>query len=106
MKHRIIIAALAALTLCGCGTIANRIADAIEPRLEALVDKQIEREEKIAGIWGTTNSYFYAEAEAEAAKEEAKKEEVLSALAELIAKNQDKLLAEAEKLVNKKLKEK
>lgn len=102
MKKHIIIAAIVALTLCGCGTIANRIADAIEPRLEALVDKQIEREEKIAGIWGTTNSYFYAEA----AKEEEKKQEVLSALAELIAANQDKLLAEAEKLVNKKLKEK
>lgn len=106
MKHRIIIAAIAALTLCGCGTIANRIAESIEPRIEALVDKQIEREEKLAGIWGTTNSYFYVAAEAEAAKEEEKKQEVLSALAELIAANQDKLLAEAEKLVNKKLKEK
>lgn len=106
MKHRIIIAAIAALTLCGCGTIANRIADAIEPRIEALVDKQIEREEKLSGIWGTTNSYFYVESEAAAAKEAEKKEEVLSALAELIAANQDKLLAEAEKLVNKKFKEK
>ena len=108
MKHRIIIAALAALTLCGCGTIANRIADAIEPRIEALVDKQIEREEKAAGVWGTTNSYFYIEAEAakaeEAAQEEAQKEEVLSAVVELISKNQEQLLSEAEKLVEKKLK--
>ena len=108
MKHRIIIAALAALTLCGCGTIANRIADAIEPRLEALVDKQIEREERMAGIWGTTNSYFYIEAQAakaeEAAQEQAKKEEVMSVVAEMIAKNQDTLLAEVEKFVEKKIK--
>lgn len=103
MKHRIIIAALSALTLCGCGTIANRIADAIEPRIEALVDKQIEREEKLAGIWGTTNSYFHVQAEAARAAQEEQKQDLLGAVAELIAANQDKLLAEAEKLVEKKI---
>lgn len=103
MKHRIIIAALAALTLCGCSTIADRLADAIEPQLERLVDAQIEREERMAGIWGTTNSYFHVQAEAARAAQEEEKQDLLAAVAELIAKNQDQLLAEAEKLVEKKI---
>ncbi len=88
---------------CGCGTIADCLAEAMEPRLERLVDAQIEREERMSGVWGTTNSYLYVKAEAEKAEEEAKKEDMLAAVAELIAKNQDLLLAEAEKLVEKKM---
>lgn len=101
-----------AASLCGCSTIAenlaDELADAIQPQLERLVDSQIEREEKAIGIWGSTNSYFYIQAEAakaeEAAQEEARKEEVLSAVVELISKHQEALLTEAEKLVEKKLK--
>lgn len=114
MKHLTILilsAAVLVVPLTGCSTIAEKLADelagAIQPQLERLVDSQIEREEKALGIWGTTNSFFYIQAEAakaeEAAQEEARKEEVLSAVVEMISKNQDALLAEAEKLVEKKL---
>jgi hypothetical protein len=102
MKRLILCLALV-LPLCGCATIAEKLADAIEPQLERLVDAQIEREERMAGIWGTTNSYFHVQAEAARAAQEEEKQDLLAAVAELIAKNQDQLLAEAEKLVEKKI---
>lgn len=100
---RLILCIAIVLLLSGCTTIAEKLADAIEPQLERFVDAQIEREERAAGIWGTTNSYFHVQAEAARAAQEEQKQDLLTAVSELIAKNQDQLLAEAEKLVEKKM---
>lgn len=94
---RIAMLAIAASLLCGCGTIAEKIADAIEPRIEKIVDAQIEREERAAGIWGTTNSYFYVE---QVAEESAIREEAEA----LVATKMDALLKEVDALITERLK--
>ena len=96
MKRLILCLALV-LPLCGCGTIADKLADALEPRIERIVDQQIEREEKLAGIWGTTNSYFYVETVAE---EAAVRQEAET----LISSRMDDLLQEVDALITKRLK--
>lgn len=103
MKKTLILSIFATLPLCGCSTIADHLAEALEPHLERLVDVQIEREERRTGVWGTTNSYFHVKAEAEKAAAEERKESLLAAVSDLVAKNQDRILAEAEKLVEKQL---
>lgn len=104
MKKAMMILALAVLPLAGCATVAERLADALEPRLEKMVDAQIEREERRAGIWGTTNSYFHAEAERKAEEEARSKDAILAAVEELVLKNQDEILKRAEKLVEQRFK--
>lgn len=94
---KIVLALAAGLALCGCGTVAERLADAIEPRIERIVDSQIEREEKLAGIWGTTNSYFYAEktAEEDAIRAEAQ---------EMVAVWSDEILQKLDEMISAKMK--
>lgn len=102
---------VAALLLSGCGTlsgklddatdaqldsIVERIANAIEPRIEQLVDSQIEREERALGIWGTTNSYFYAE-------QSAQKTEIRAEAEALVASTADELLKQIDRLIDNKL---
>ena len=41
---------VAALLLAGCETVVEQV--------EPLVDAQIEKEERAAGIWGTPDSYY------------------------------------------------
>ena len=96
-KRKILAVLLVALGLCGCGTIAKHLADAIEPRLERIVDAQIEREEKLAGIWGTTNSYFYAERSAE-------EEAIRAEAADMVAVWSDEILQQLDAMISAKLK--
>jgi hypothetical protein len=97
MKKAIVVALALMIATCGCGTIAEKLADALEPRIEKIVDTQIEREERAAGIWGTTNSYFYVETVAEEAsiREEAEA---------LVASKMDDLLKEVDALITERLK--
>lgn len=92
MIKRTVLAAALAAGLCGCGTVAEHLMDAMEPRLEKIVDAQIEREERIAGIWGTTNSYFHVTAQAKEEVKQAEREEVLVAAMELLEENRAEIL--------------
>lgn len=98
---------LAAALLCGCGTLSGklgeatdaqidtlvvRIADAIEPRLEKMVDAQIEREERALGIWGTEESYFYAERKATESDIRATAEEMVATWSEELRRNLDAMI--------------
>lgn len=98
---------IAAAMLCGCGTLSDklgnttdaqldalvdRIADAIEPRLEKMVDAQIEREERALGIWGTEESYFYAERKAAESDIRATAEEMVATWSEELRHKLDEMI--------------
>lgn len=51
MKKSMMILALAVIPLAGCETVVEQV--------EPLVDQQIEREERAAGIWETPDSYYW-----------------------------------------------
>lgn len=97
MIKRMVLAAALAAGLCGCGTIATGIVERVEPQLERLVDAGIEREEKLAGVWGTTNSYFYA---ATTAREEAIRAEAQ----EMVAVWSDEILQKLDEMISAKMK--
>lgn len=81
-------------SLCGCASIANHILDAMEPRLEQIADYQIEREEKLQGIWGTTNSYFYARRQLEEEELRKQVDDAISIYRDELMKQIDKIISE------------